>query len=176
MTKVIIGAAHTHYDGWISTNRVAHTAGETLDLLRPDDWQKFAPVERALAEHVWEHLTLAEGLEAARNCVRYVPRLRVAVPDGLFPDAAYIARARRGECEGDHRTLYTYRTLSEVFTAAGYAVTLLEWWDETGVFHYRPWSVADGPIYRSLCYDQRNVGGWWGYTSIILDAIRGGQA
>ena len=167
MTRIIIGAANTHYDGWISTNR------DTLDLLRPDDWQKFAPVEMALAEHVWEHLTPICGYTAAFNCARYVPRIRVATPDGLFPDAAYVARARLGECPGDHLALYDYETLSDVFTAAGYEVTLLEWWDERGVFNYRPWDPSEGYIYRSLRFDERNRNGGLNYTSIILDAWRG---
>ena len=49
--KVIIGAANTHYEGWIATNK------NTLNLLSVEDWRKFTPVEMALAEHVWEHLT-----------------------------------------------------------------------------------------------------------------------
>jgi predicted SAM-dependent methyltransferase len=167
MTRVIIGAAATAYEGWVSTNR------ETLDLLRPDDWRQFAPVEMALAEHVWEHLTLEEGRIAAHNCARYVPRLRVAVPDGNYPDAAYIARARLGECEGDHRSLYTVATLCMVFESAGYSTTPLEWW-EGGVFHYRPWGAAEGYVYRSLRHDRRNRDGRLGYTSLIIDCTRGG--
>lgn len=166
--KVVLGAADTHYPGWVSTNE------NTLNLLQADDWRKFMPVEMALAEHVWEHLTPGEGQLAALNCHTFVPRMRVAVPDGLFPDSFYQARARLGECEGDHLNLFTYKTLREMFTAVGYTVQLLEWWDETGVFHYRPWSPVQGMIMRSLRFDSRNKG-QIGYTSIILDAFKGGN-
>lgn len=165
MTRIIIGAANTHYEGWTATN-VAQ-----LNLLRPDDWHKYAPVEMALAEHVWEHLTPEQGKQAAAYCALYVPNLRVAVPDGNFPDDAYVARARLGECEGDHLAIYTHTTLTAIFEAAGYDVTLLEWW-EHGVFHYRPWDTTEGMVFRSLRYDARNSGGAIGYTSLILDARR----
>jgi len=164
--KVIIGAANTSQDGWVSTN-----IGE-LNLLRPDTWVKYMPVDMALAEHIWEHLTLEEGREAARQCFKFVPRLRVATPDGFFPDAAYVERAILGECPGDHQALYNYKTLTNVFAEAGYNVELLEWWDEQSVFHYRPWSPEFGIISRSLCLDARNRVGKIGYTSIILDAIK----
>lgn len=166
--KVIIGAAATQYPGWVSTNR------DELDLLCPEDWRAFRPVEMALAEHVWEHLTPDEGRQAAINCFPVVPRLRVAVPDGNFPDDAYIARARLGECEGDHRALYAYETLSAIFIAAGYNVVMpLEWWEAKGVFHYRPWSPDDGMVMRSLRFDKRNWDGHIGYTSLIIDCWRG---
>jgi len=164
--RVIIGSAQTQYPGWISTNR------DTLDLLCPEDWRAFAPVEMALAEHVWEHLTPEDGQQAAINCVAHVPRLRVAVPDGNFPDAAYVARARLGECVGDHQALYTLPTLTAIFLAAGYGVTPLEWWDEWGEFHYRPWSPDAGMVMRSLRFDKRNRG-TIGYTSLIIDCWRG---
>ena len=167
MSKIVIGAAGTNYPGWISTNR------DTLDLLNPDDWAKYAPVEMALAEHVWEHLTPEQGRQAARNVYAYVPRIRVAVPDGLYPDLAWVEKARYGDFEGDHNTLYNYATLATVFREAGYIVTLREWWDERGVFHYYPWNPEDGMVMRSLRYDRRNRDGRIGYTSVIVDAWRG---
>jgi predicted SAM-dependent methyltransferase len=167
MTKIIIGAATTGYPGWISTNM------HELNLLRASDWIKYTPVECALAEHVWEHLTPEQGYEAARNVYQYVPRLRVAVPDGYYPDEAFRAKARFGEVEGDHNALYNVNTLSQVFHAAGYALVLLEWWSYDGVFHFRPWDDEYGHINRSLRYDKRNQAGKLGYTSIIMDCARG---
>jgi predicted SAM-dependent methyltransferase len=166
MTRIIIGAADTHYDGWLSTNINA------LDIRIARDFEFYAPIECAVAEHVWEHLTLEEGRTAADNCHRYIPRLRVAVPDGNYPDAAYVARARLGECKGDHWALYTLDTLRALFEGAGYEVEPLEWWDTAGEFHYRPWDVSYGPIYRSLRFDSRNGHGEIGYTSIIIDCKR----
>ncbi len=167
MSKVIIGAADTHYEGWISTN-----IGE-LNLLRVTDWRKYEPVEMALAEHVWEHLTPEQGIIAAHNVYQYVPRIRVATPDGYFPDEDYITHAKLGECKGDHNALYTINTLWTLFEMAGYEVTPLEWWDRDGAFTYRPWSSEQGHVMRSLRYDKRNGGGKIDYTSIIVDCVRG---
>jgi len=87
--RVVIGAWSRFDEGWIPTQR------DFLDLTKPKDWERFfAPdsVEAMLAEHVWEHLTPAEGLAAARTCYRYLRPggyLRIAVPDGLHPDPDY---------------------------------------------------------------------------------------
>jgi predicted SAM-dependent methyltransferase len=167
VTRIIIGAAGTRYEGWTATD--VHS----LDIRIARDFEFYAPIECAVAEHVWEHLTLEEGRMAAANCYRHIPRLRVAVPDGNYPDAAYVARARLGECVGDHRALYTLDTLKALFEGVGYDVTPLEWWDKWGEFHYRPWDAAYGPIYRSLRFDGRNKQGVLRYTSIIIDCIRG---
>ena len=169
MTKVIIGAAGTYYPGWISTNM-----GE-LNLLRADDWLKYAPVECALAEHVWEHLTPEQGIIAARNVALYVPRLRVATPDGYYPDEAYVKRAVLGECPGDHNNLFTIIYLTDLFHDAGYSVTPLEWWSPDGVYHHRPFTDEYGYIQRSLLHDKRNRAGVLGYTSIIIDCVKGQQ-
>lgn len=164
--KLILGAARTAIHGWVSTDK------HNLDVRKADDWAKYGQVEMALAEHVWEHLTEEEGQLAAELCGQYVARIRVAVPDGLYPDEAFRARARLGEVEGDHLSLYDYKSLSAIFEAAGYKVTLLEWWDKAGVFHYRRWDTEFGTVYRSLRFDARNRGGKIGYTSLILDAVK----
>ncbi|MFL5548065.1 MAG: class I SAM-dependent methyltransferase, partial [Gemmatimonadales bacterium] len=97
--RVVIGAWSRFDRGWIPTQR------EFLDLTKPEDWQRFFQpnsVEAMLAEHVWEHLTPAEGLAAARTCYTYLKPggyLRVAVPDGLHPDPEYIETVKAGAQE-----------------------------------------------------------------------------
>ena len=87
--RVIIGAGDQRWEGWIATQQAE------LDLLKPETFTKFFADERAeklLCEHTWEHLTIEEGVVAARTCFQFlVPggRLRVAAPDGRFPDAEY---------------------------------------------------------------------------------------
>lgn len=71
--------------------------------------------------------------------------------------------------------MYTSRTFAPIFEQAGFGVTLLEYWDEAGHLHTRPWDPADGPIYRSVQLDHRNAAyragsGPPGFTSLILDA------
>jgi predicted SAM-dependent methyltransferase len=171
--RVIVGAGEDRYHGWITTDR------RTLDLLREPDWAfHFQPntIDAILAEHVWEHLDSGAATTAAENCFKYLAPggyIRVAVPDGLHPDTGYIDRVRPGGCgEGseDHRVLYTYVTLRDVFESVGFDVTLLEYFDERGILHYHDWHPIDGMITRSKRFDARNQQGELAYTSIILDA------
>lgn len=180
--RIVIGASQKHDPGWIPTEK------DYLDLLRPEDWGRYFPVssiEGLLAEHVWEHLSPEGALTAANTCFTYLRPggcLRVAVPDGLHPDPDYIALVKvegltpndRGDLyPNDHKVLYTYRTLRELFETAGYQVELLEYFDESGVFHSTDWSNERGTVRRSKRYDRRNQGGVLAYTSIILDAVKG---
>lgn len=176
-TRLTLGASNRYDVGWIPTEK------EYLDLLRPDEWQRFlAPssVDAMLAEHVWEHLTADEALTAARTCFTYLRPggyLRIAVPDGLHPDPGYQAESKvGGQCPGggpnDHKVLYTYRTAGELFELAGFQVELYECFDEHGRFHYQPWDESAGKIRRSKRFDHRNRSGRLGYTSIILDAVK----
>lgn len=174
--KIILGAGATSQEGWIATQQ------DELDLLRPEDFAaRFAPesVDAFLAEHIWEHMTLEEGREAARTCFAWLKPggyLRCAVPDANFRNEAYQQTVQVGG-PGDpshpaasHKIVYDASTLVDVFTAAGFAVELLEWCDEVGVFHHREWDPADGHVGRSLRFDTRNQGGQLGMVSIILDA------
>jgi predicted SAM-dependent methyltransferase len=149
-----------------------------LDL---NDWNRYfqeGTLDALLAEHVWEHLLMEDGIRAARICHRYLKRggyLRVAVPDGLFPDPAYIEFVRpggTGPSAYDHKELYTYRTLRHIFESAGFNVKLLEYYDEQGQFHQLDWRIEDGKIVRSRrCYTGHSFGGTK-YRSLILDAIK----
>jgi predicted SAM-dependent methyltransferase len=173
---LLLGSSATRFDGWVATDR------EFLDLLQPSDWTRFfqpASVNAMLAEHVWEHLSASDGLEAARTCWRYLRPggyLRLAVPDGLHPSATYRSwvqpgGASPGQLGNGHKVLYTYRTLTTTLQQAGFDVRLLEWFDDAGAFHAAPWSPAAGPIRRSRL-DSRNVGGALVFTSLIVDAFR----
>lgn len=173
--RIVIGANRKHPSGWVPTEVYA------LDLLEEADWQRcFRPatIDALLAEHVWEHLTREQGTRAGWICHRYLKpggRLRVAVPDGLFPHPDYLEFVRpggSGPSAWDHKELYTYQTLPPVFTAAGFRVELLEYHDENGRFHYHPWNVEDGLIQRSSRCPQGRRFGELEYRSLILDAIK----
>ena len=176
--RIVLGASGQYDTGWIPSE-IDH-----LNLLRPGDWSRFFgpnSIDALLAEHVWEHLTPAEGLSAAKLCFEYLRPggyLRVAVPDGLHPSPDYIEHVRVGGAGAgadDHKVLYTYRTLAELFEQAGFRVRLYEYFDETGQFHREDWRPEDGKIFRSARFDARNQDGALNYTSIILDAIKGGE-
>jgi predicted SAM-dependent methyltransferase len=180
--KVIIGAGDQRWDGWIATHR------EDLDLLNRGSWARWFGERRAdalLCEHVFEHLTEAEGRAAATICFDYLKPggfLRVAVPDAFFPDAAYQDMVKVGgpgpadHPAADHKIVYDYRTLSAVLAGAGFETDLLEYCDEAGRFHYNQWDPGTGPIYRSLRLDHRNQGGKLGFVSLIIDARKPAEA
>lgn len=193
--RIVIGAWNKFDSGWIPTQR------EFLDLTEPTQWEfYFEPnsVEAMLAEHVWEHITPEEGLAAARTCFRYLRpggTLRVAVPDGLHPDPAYVESVKAGEGtaaptsgpdgnSANHKALYTYRTLGELFERAGFRVVVYEYFDEEGTFHCQEWDAKGGTIARSKRFDPRSKGGklasvypgtledYLAFSSIILDAVK----
>ncbi len=176
--RIIIGAGDQRWPGWI------HTQKEELDLQNPKGWENSFRNRRAdalLCEHVWEHMTMAEGIIAAKTCYEWLRPggyLRCAVPDANFPDWEYQLSARVGgpgpkdHPAADHKIIYDYILFSHVFNQAGFAVDLLEYCDEQGRFHYNQWSPDDGPIYRSLRLDHRNQGTDIKSVSLIIDAIK----
>lgn len=174
--NIILGAGATRQEGWISTDK------STLDVTSEQsfsDYFKESHADAFLAEHVWEHLTLALGLKSAALCCAYLKpggRFRIAVPDGLHPDPGYIEWVRPGGSGAgadDHRMLYDHVTLRMMLSNAGFSrVDLLEWWDEGGTFHSKIWRPEDGLVRRSKKHDGRNVDGVPRYTSLIADAIK----
>ena len=174
--KVIIGAGEQAWDGWIATHR------EQLDLCDRASWAAWCGDRRAdalLCEHVFEHLTEAEGRTAAAICFEFLKPggfLRVAVPDANFPDADYQNMVKPGgpgpadHPAADHKLVYDADRLSKVLASAGFELDLLEYCDPAGRFHYRQWDAATGPVYRSLMLDHRNKAGKLGFVSLIIDA------
>lgn len=169
--RIVIGASGSFEAGWVPTDR------DDLDLLRPDSWERFlrpGSVDALLAEHVWEHLTLEEGKVAAQTCYRFLKPggyVRVAVPDGLFPDPRFreyieVDGEAGGGDVGGHKVVYTYDQLTDVFESVGFRTILLEYHDEAGHFHERDWNPADGMVHRSRRFDPR------GPISIVLDAVK----
>jgi predicted SAM-dependent methyltransferase len=173
--RIVIGAGGNADTGWSPTDI------EFLNLLKESDWQRFFglnSIDAMLAEHVWEHLTDGEAREAAKRCYAYLKRggyIRVAVPDGNHPNEDYIKNVKvngAGPGADDHKVLYTYQTLSELFQDAGFQIELLEYFDEKGVFQYNVWNPENGTIRRSKWFEPRNVNGNLVYTSIIIDAFK----
>ncbi|HAX72428.1 MAG TPA: hypothetical protein DCY20_02760 [Firmicutes bacterium] len=174
--KIILGAGNTQLQGWISTQET------DLNLLKREDFEKQFEensLEAMLAEHVWEHLTKDEGMVAAKHCYDFIKPggyIRVAVPDVNFKNEWYQNMVQVGgpgptdHPAYTHKIVYDYRTLKEVFEAAGFEVELLEYCDEKGKFHYKYWNKADGPIGRSYRYDTRNSEEKLGMVSVIIDA------
>lgn len=181
-SRVVVGAGSPEF--WSNNPGWIHTQEKELNLLNRDDWQRrFEPnsLKTILAEHVWEHLTYVEGVQAAKTCLEYLEPggyVRCAVPDGFFPDENYQNGVKVGgpgpldHPAASHKIVHTYRTLQRMFEDAGFEVRLLEYCDEQGGFHYNDWDAADGFIYRSKRFDHRNQNGELGFVSLIVDAIK----
>ena len=176
--RIIVGAGKTKYNGWISTQE------QELNLLSIDQWNnliKSGEIEAILAEHVWEHLSYEDGEIAAKNCYRFLKPggyIRCVVPDKNFKNEWYQNMVKIGgpgheaHPAYEHKVVYDYKTLVKVFESAGFEVTLLEYCDEQGDFHYREWDESKGKIGRSYRFDSRNSNGNLGMVSIIIDAVK----
>jgi predicted SAM-dependent methyltransferase len=172
--RIIIGAGGIRPgEGWIPTNI------QFLDLLKDEDWRRGfggCQVDAIFAEHVWEHLTPADGKAAAAQCFKHLKpggRLRIAVPDGYRADPAYQEFVRPGGSgpgADDHKILYTYRTLGDMLRSIGFEVDLLEYFDEENTFHRNEWKQSDGLVMRCQGFHERNLPGTGNnYTSLIVD-------
>lgn len=176
--NLIIGAGGTEYPNWISTDKFL------LDITRYQDWDfyfKSGLIDRILAEHLLEHLT-ADDLNKTLRCILFFLKpgglLRIAVPDGYFPDPDYINMVKPGgygSGSEDHKFLFTYDHLGRLLTDCGFNVSFLEYYDEEGIFHYNEWNPNQGMINRSVRFDERNQAGEIRYTSLIIDAHKKGE-
>jgi len=173
--KIIVGSSGTAYPGWVITDL------EYLNLLIPSDWERAFrrdSIKAILAEHVWEHLSLQDGLVAAKQCWDYLKpggHLRLAVPDGFNPSEKYIDYVKvggSGDGADDHKVLYDKNSMGKLLIDAGFEIDLLEYFDEEGQFHHKDWELEAGLITRSRRLDPRNVDGKLNYTSLIVDAIK----
>ena len=177
--KVVIGAGQfINNPGW------KHTNEEELNLLDESTWQNSFDknsLTAILAEHVWEHLTYEEGLEAAKICFRYLKPngyIRCAVPDGYFQDESYQNIVKIGgpgpkeHPAASHKIVHNYKKLTKMFETAGFKVNLLEYCDEEGIFHQNDWDGLDGVVFRSKKYDPRNQGDKLVFPSLIIDAVK----
>ncbi|HSK63736.1 MAG TPA: methyltransferase domain-containing protein [Pyrinomonadaceae bacterium] len=168
--RVILGAGPIRIEGWFQTDK------ELLDVTSPDDWSiLFKPnsIDSLLSEHMFEHLSEAEGRIAVAECYRYLKRgglFRVAVPDGFRRDAAYVKEA--SPPNDGHQVFYNINTLTALLEDAGFTTTPLEYFNAQEQFHAIAWDENDGLIRRSVRFDTQQDFQRDGlfYTSLIIDA------
>lgn len=189
-SRIIVGASPTYHvgqAGWLSL------AQSDLDITDLSNWRRlFRPssLDAILAEHVFEHLTPEGARKAASLCYHFLARggyLRVAVPDGFHFDLRYVEWVRPGgsgesflsafrtRAEREHQILFNYRTITRLFENAGFDVTLLEWFDEFGRLHKRPWNPEQGDIrlaHNRFWSGVLSIACGAPYTSLILDAVK----
>ncbi len=174
-SRIVIGAGGTSFPGWTSVEL------NDLDLTKRRDFLKYwKPASRQafLAEHVWEHLSIEHGRIGLKNCFEFLQpggHLRIAVPDGYFPDQSYIDYVKPGGFGAgadDHKVLYNIDTIVPVIESAGFEVRPLEHFTQEGKFVATPFDSDDGYIDRCRANDPRNTEGILRYTSLIVDAIK----
>ncbi len=171
--SIVIGASGVADKEWIATEQ------SWLDITMYYSWLKFfipGQIDRILAEHVLEHLDPSETIQAIRNFYTFLRPggyIRIAVPDGNHPSPQYIENVRPGGTGAgalDHKVLFTYSSIEEIFRNEGFSVRGLEYFSESGEFHALRWNPEDGMIFRSYLHDERNMDGINAYSSIIIDA------
>lgn len=173
--KIVIGASNTEYKGWISTNK---NLLDITDIFSFKKILKYETVDNFLAEHVFEHLTKEQGKLSTDNFYKFLKIsgvLRIAVPDGFFPNREYINSTKPGGYGAgayDHKVLYNYISIKKIFDQNKFKINYLEYFDEYGKFHKKKLSTRNGFIIRSKYNDKRNRNGKINYTSLIIDAVK----
>jgi predicted SAM-dependent methyltransferase len=173
--RLVIGSGYTIYKDWIITDI------NTLNITNSKDWNKYFninSISSILAEHVLDELSFEERNMALQNIFNYLRsggNFRIAVPDGYHPDPNYINYVKPGGTGSGaekHKVLYNYNTLSKILKSFGFTPQPLEYFDESGKFHFNTWDSNQGLVKRSVINDKRNVNGNINYSSLIIDAIK----
>lgn len=157
--KVVLGAAHTAYPGWLSLNQ------DVCDLTKEKDFQflfKPSSLENILLEHVIEHLEpedFSKSLQIMKKFLKPGGRIRIAVPDRFHP-SAYVRELTgiNGTEPGgdDHKAFYSIEDFIKIAQSHGLSIEPIEYFDKDGIFFSKSFSYDFGYISRcSLNYKGR---------------------
>ena len=178
--KIIIGAALTNQKGWLSTNE------EWLDISDYNDWFRLFHgkplVKRALAEHVFEHLSREQMKTAFKLIYDHLCKegtLRIAVPDGNHPNETY----RKNTCingigadASDHKQFLSYEILENDLKEVGFKCFHMEGYNDEGNLVVKKLPDELGFIIRSRTNQNRSSSKIWDFidsqTSLIVDAYK----
>ena len=121
-----------------------------------DDFANYFPpnsVSAFIAEHVWEHLSLQEGIDALVN-VRFALKMggavRIAVPDRLSYCTSGFGELHRTDMRDEHVVQFDRGLLSALFLSAGFSedeILTLEHHTETGQHVVHPESNSS-PVFQ----------------------------
>jgi len=170
--KVIVGAGKTKIKGWFSTEEYF------FNIVNPLDFEKFfkkKKIDFLLAEHVLEHIDEEQLSIVISNFYNYSNKncnIRIAVPDGFHPDNNYINYVKPGGIGAgakEHKSLFNYKILVDLFADKGFVPDLIEYWDDNAKFHSKYEDDEKGIVSRSFANDERNFDNKPSYTSLIID-------
>ncbi|KAB2319757.1 methyltransferase domain-containing protein [Betaproteobacteria bacterium SCN1] len=148
--RVIVGSGAQRMEGWLATDI------NQLNIVEDSSWGRlFNPgsIDRILAEHVLEHLTMRELGSALRHIYKYLRPggiFRLAVPDAFHPSRYYYNLVKPGgwETPYEHLLFLDHEILSRIGSETGFEVRLLEYFDEHGFFHDTSYRNEDGIVQR----------------------------
>ena len=178
--NLILGAALTSQPNWISTNE------QWFDISNKLHWYRLFKNKRrlrkALAEHVFEHLTKEEmtcTIKLIHNHLTKNGTLRIAVPDGNHPDKNYRKHTGIngiGADASDHKQFITYEFLKSELENAGFKCILREGYTNDGNLVTNSFSDELGFIIRSRQNKILNDQKGWDFidsnSSLIIDAFK----
>lgn len=178
--NLILGAALTNQKGWFSTNE------NWLDISKEDHWKRLfnskKRVNRVLAEHVFEHLTIEE----MRNSLKLIfdnmvngGSLRIAVPDGNNPNPEYRKHCGIdgiGADASDHKQFLTYEFLSREIEKIGFQYDLIEGYLKNKTLVSKNVNDNLGRVIRSRSNAVNPFKKGWDFydsnTSLIIDCFK----
>ena len=173
--KLIVGSGDENSKDWISSEWY------TLDISRQSDWEKYFninEIDKILAEHVFEHFDDLKTEITLKLIYKYLKNngcLRIAVPDGYFPDKKYIEWVKPGGLApgaDDHKVLYNYISLKELLNKNNFDCVLIEYFNEDKKLITNKEYNKNGYVHRSSLNDPRNINDKINYTSLIIDAYK----
>lgn len=183
--KIIVGAAKTKQPGWYSTNE------QWLDITSSSDWDQVfgnrVLLTNVLAEHVFEHLTLAETHLALQLIKKHMLEggvLRIAVPDRYNPNPEYqkhVCIGGIGADASDHKQFFDFDHLSDVLKSGGFKPKIKEGYLSNGKLIQNQLDEENGIIMRSRTNPslKKSSDSSWDFadanTSLIIDGILEGK-
>ena len=171
--KLVIGSGKTSYKGWLLSDV------PWFDLLDLSKMKSFFPeknVSRILTEHVFEHLSINEGIIAINNLKQILKKngvIRLAVPDGFHHNKNYIDQVNPGSINDiGHKELYNYKLIIKLLDD-DFEIKFFEYFNEKKEFIFNNWNnnIDEGFIKRSRYNDHRNDENNINYSSLIIEAV-----
>ena len=177
---LILGSAETYQINWYSTNE------QWLDITNNLHWKRLfknkQKVEKMVAEHVFEHLTIDELNKALKLIHFYLKekgRIRIAVPDGNNPNEDYLNHVKIngiGADAADHKQLFNFNSLQSVLIKHKFEPFILEGYLDNKLI-CNDFADKDGYIIRTRKRNKLNIiDSGWNFpdsnTSLIIDAFK----
>ena len=173
--RIIVAAGDQNQKNWISSEHY------TFNIINSKSWSeyfKLNEIKNILAEHIFEHFDENKTEIVLKNIHNYLKQkgcLRIAVPDGFFPNKRYIEWVKPfGKAPGadTHKILYNYLSLKKILEKFNFECILIEYFDEKNNFHINENHDYNGYVNRSRNNDPRNKIDEINYTSLIIDAYK----